>query len=246
MISLLKRLTVCTIILSTVSESAPLQANISMLTMDQPPYGYKDKDGKDTGILFEIMNTIMQSSGIGEKNTIIPSKRLLITMLSGKPTCSLVADTPDIGNVLDFITPIGYSLKAGILPRIGRGITDYKSLQGKIVAVPLGVQFDKVFHNDKTIDKVFPPKYLNAMQMLKAGRVDAVAGAIDSLKLIAKRIGMSHKDLAPAIILLKGEVQLVCSKEVLITTRQTLRNTVIHLKATGEIQTILHRYFQGK
>jgi len=217
-----------------------------MLTMDQTPYGYKNKKGENTGILFEIMNTIIQASGIGKKNRLIPTKRLIITMLSGKPACSLVAETPGTATALDYIAPIGYSLKAGILPRVDRGITDYKSLQGKTVAVPLGVQFDEVFHNDTGIIKVSPPKYINAMHMLKAGRVDAVAGALANLKIIAKNIGMTNKDLAPSIVLLTGEVQLVCSKEISANARQTLKKTVNQLKASGEIKTIIHRYFQGE
>jgi len=246
LISLLKLLTVSVIIFSACSESAPLQTNIPMITMDQSPYGYKDKEGKNTGILYEIMNAIMQASDIGEKNRLIPSKRLLITMLSGNPVCTLIANTPGIDTELDFIAPIGYALKAGILPRMDSGITDYKSLQGKTVAVPLGVQFDEVFHNDTSIIKVSPPKYINAMHMLKAGRVDAVAGAIANLKVMAKNIGMANKDLASPIVLLKGEVQLVCSKEVSMTTRQKLKKTVNQLKASGEIQSILHRYFQSE
>ncbi len=216
-----------------------------MLTMDQTPYGYKNKEGENTGILFEIMNTIIQASGIGKKNKLIPTKRLIITMLSGESACTLVAETPGTDAVLDYIVPIGYSLKAGILPRSDRGITDYKSLQGKTVAVPLGIQFDKVFHNDTGIIKVSPPKYINAIQMLKAGRVDAVAGALANLKVMAKNIGMPNKDLAPPIVLVTGEVQLVCSKEVSSNARQTLKKTVNQLKASGEIQTIIHRYFQG-
>jgi ABC-type amino acid transport substrate-binding protein len=214
--------------------------------MDQIPYGYKNEKGNDSGVLFDILNAIMLDSGIGENNTITPTKRLVLKMSSGHPTCSLIANTPDTETSLNVIAPIGYFLKGGILPSINSGITDYKSLQGKIVAVPLGVKFDKLFNDDKNIIKVSPPKYINAMKMLKAGRVDAVAGAIANLKLIAKSIGIANKDLAPAIILMEGEVQLVCSKEVLIATRQRLEKTVTQLKASGEIQTILLRYFKDE
>ena len=215
-----------------------------MLTMDQIPYGYKDSDGKNTGVLFEIMNAIMHASGIGKRHTLIPSKRLGIKMISGSPVCVIVANTPDV-TIQSLIAPIGYSLKMGILPRIDTGITDYKSLIGKTVAVPLGVQFDTVFHNDKRIIKVSPPQYINAIKMLKVGRVDAVAGALINLKSIAIAVGMQNKDLAAPIILTQNKMYLICSKEILKTTRQKLKETVEHLKATGEIQTILSRYLEN-
>ncbi len=212
-----------------------------MLTMDQIPYGYKDKNGKNTGVLFEVMDAIMHASGIGKKHTLIPSKRLGIKMVSGSPVCVIVANTPDV-TIQSLVAPIGYSLKMGILPSIDSGITDYQSLTGKTVAVPLGVQFDTVFHNDKSIIKASPPQYINAIKMLKVGRVDAVAGALINLKSIAFAVGMQDKDLGPPIILSKNKMYLICSKEILKTTRQKLKETIKHLKATGEIQTILSRY----
>ncbi len=215
-----------------------------MLTMDQIPYGYKDTNGKNTGVLFEIMNAIMQASGIGKKHTLIPSKRLGIKMISGSPVCVIVANTPDV-TLQSLVAPIGYSLKMGILPRVDSGITDYKSLTGKTVAVPLGVQFDTVFHNDKSIIKTSPPQYINAIKMLKVGRVDAVAGALINLKSIAISVGMQDKDLAPPIILTQNKMYLICSKEILLTTRQKLKETIKHLRSTGEIQTILRRYFEN-
>jgi ABC-type amino acid transport substrate-binding protein len=186
----------------------------------------------------------MHASGIGKKHTLIPSKRLGIKMISGSPVCVIVANTPDV-TIQSLVAPIGYSLKMGILPRIDSGITDYKSLTGKTVAVPLGVQFDTVFHNDKSIIKVSPPQYINAIKMLKVGRVDAVAGALINLKSIAIDVGMQDKDLATPIILSQNNVYLICSKEILKTTRQKLKETVEHLKATGEIQTILRRYLES-
>jgi ABC-type amino acid transport substrate-binding protein len=244
LIYLLKRLAVCTMIFSTVSESAPIKTNLSMLTMDQIPYGYKDNDGNNTGVLFDVMNAVMKASGIGKKHTLIPSKRLGLKMFSGSPVCVIVANTPEV-TTQSLIAPIGYSLKMGILPKTGSGITDYKSLKGKTVAVPLGVQFDTVFHNDKNIIKVSPPQYINAIKMLKADRVDAVAGALGNLKSIAIAVGMEDKDLASPIILTQNEMYLICTKEVLMTTRQKLKETVMHLKATGEINNILHRYIKN-
>jgi len=212
-----------------------------MLTMDQVPYGYKDKEGNNTGVLFDVMNAIIAASGIGKKHTLIPSKRLGVKLVSGSPVCVIVANTPDV-TTQSLIAPIGYSLKMGILPKIDRGITDYASLTGKTVAVPLGIEFDTVFHNDTSIIKVSPPQYINAIKMLKAGRVDAVAGALINLKKIATSIGMKDKDLAPPIILTQNEMYLICSEEVLITTRQKLKQTVINLKSAGVISTILRRY----
>jgi len=240
---LLKQLTIFVLVFSASSASASVQTNIAMLTMDQIPYGYKDTNGKNIGVLYEIMNAIMHASGVGKKHTLIPSKRLGIKMVSGSPVCVIVANTPDV-TIQSLVAPIGYSLKMGILPRSDRGITDYNSLTGKTVAVPLGVQFDTIFHNDKNIIKASPPQYINAIKMLKVGRVDAVAGALVNLKSIATAVGMQDIDLAPPIILTDNKMYLICSKEILKTTRQKLKETIMHLRSTGKIQAILRRYLE--
>jgi polar amino acid transport system substrate-binding protein len=245
LVSLFKKVVFCVIVFSTYSKVAASQTEISMVTMDQIPYGYKDSEGKEVGVLFDIMNAIMHVSGIGEKNTLIPSKRLGVMLLSGSSVCVIVANTPDV-TTPSLIAPIGYSLKMGILPKIDSGITDYKSLTGKTVAVPLGVQFDTLFHNDTSIIKVSPPQYINAIKMLKAGRVDAVAGALINLQSIAKSVGMQEKDLAPPIILSQNQMYIICSKEVLTPIRQKLKKAVEQLRETGEIQTILRRYLEEK
>jgi len=216
---------------------------MKMLIMNQTPYGFKTKEGKSTGVLYDILNEIIKSSGINKTITIVPTKRLLAIMQENK-VCTLVADTPDIV-AFDLIEPVGFKLTAGILPGLGVKVDSYSSLKDKVIAVPLGIHFDKKFHKDNTLKKVRPPHYINAIKMLKKGRVDAVAGALPTLKYIAKKEGMNLMSFNKPLVLAQTEVYLVCTKDFKKNTRLKLKNAILELKSNGTIPKILVEYFGG-
>jgi len=216
---------------------------IDMLSMEQVPYGYVDENGNAKGVLFDILNKIIVESKLDLFNQLIPIRRLDLELTQNKSACSLVADVPNIINNLDLIEPIGYKIEVGVLPRKGVKLFDYKSLTGKVLAVPFGIEFDEKFDNDTNLQKLTPPKYLNAVRMLKAGRVDAAVGAISNLLYLAKREGMARDDFDTPLILSQHDIQLVCSKGLDKTTRQTLKQAVKYLKSKGQIEEILSTYF---
>lgn len=213
-----------------------------MMTMEQEPYGFKNAAGASSGVLYDILNEIILLSGVGNTNQIVPSKRLLSVMKNKTNACTIVADTPDVLANFVMISPIGYTVTVGILPSAGITLNDYSNLQGIIIAVPLGVYFNEKFHFDTSLTKVSPPQYVNAIGMLKKGRVDAVAGAISSLKYIAKKEGMTNKHFGTPFIFATNEMHLVCTKTLLMTTRKKLKQALIKLQQSERIKMIVESY----
>ncbi len=218
------------------------KSNITMITMEQIPYGFYDPDGKPTGVLFDILKIIMKQSNIGNKNLLLPPIRIMHRMLA-EPACTVVADTHEIVSNFDLVEPIGLEMKSGIIPRSGLIFADYASLANKRIAVPLGILFDQRFENDPSIIKEFPPKYLNAIRMLINGRVDGVAGSILALKYIAKREGVDAKKFGKPLALKINTMYLVCSKNLANEIKSKLKKTVKLLKQNGKIKHILEHYF---
>jgi len=218
------------------------KSNITMITMEQIPYGFYDPEGKPTGVLFEVLQAIMHQSGLGDKNLLLPPIRIMHRMLA-EPSCTLVADTHEIVSNFDLIEPVGLVMKTGIVPRIGLNFVDYASLSNKRIAVPLGILFDEKFEKDQSIIKEFPPKYLNAIRMLINGRVDGIAGSILALKYIAKREGIDTQQFGKPLVLKMSSMYLVCSKNLAETSKNKLKETVTFLKENGKINHILEHYF---
>jgi len=227
--------------LSVPSYSDSKKNAIKMLIMHQIPYGFKDENNEKTGVLYDILYQIIKTSNMNKSINIVPPKRL-VAMMQDNKVCTIVANTPDI-KIFDLIEPVGFKLTAGILPAIGITLDSYSSLKNKVIAVPLGIIFDKKFHMDTTLTKVRPPHYINAIKMLKKGRVDAVAGALLTLKYIAKKQGMNLTSFNRPLILAQTELYLVCTTDIEKDNRKRLKNAVIELKLNETIKKIFIKYF---
>jgi len=219
--------------------------HITMFTMEQVPYGFKDDNGEFEGVLYDVMNQIIEHSNIGDKNTVVPSKRIFLTMSTKKKSCALLANTPDIANTFVLVEPIGYPLLTGILPRAGIKLPNYASLQNKMIAIPLGIYFDERLDKDEMLSILRPLKYTNAIKMLKLKRVDAVAGAIPSLLFIANKEGMSANDFDEPLVFKSFETMLVCTGDLTQKTLIRLKQSVIYLRDSGVIQKIIDSYYKS-
>ncbi|EPJ55956.1 MAG: hypothetical protein OFPI_01680 [Osedax symbiont Rs2] len=219
------------------------EGDVGMIAMGQSPYGFENDEGQITGVLYDVLKQIRTTSGIGSAVEIQPAKRMLATLLKGKRSCTIVVDSPEIVESLDIIEPVGYKLTAGILPVAGVKLKDYSSLTGKIIAVPLGILFDEKFHNDKSLNKLSTPQYINAIKMMKAGRVDAIAGAISALKYIAGKEGLNAQFFGQPLIFVEAEFYLVCSFKLSEIERTKLQQAVVELRSSGATQEIFDSYF---
>ena len=231
------------ILLIPPTHAHSFEEDVAMFVMEQIPYGFQGEDGQNTGVLFDILHEIRGSSGIGLAVKTLPLKRLLATLLRDKKSCTLVADSPVIVDNLDLIEPIGFTLTAGILPVAGVELKNYASLKGKLIAVALGIQFDQKFHRDSSLNKVSTAQYIDAINLMKAGRVDAVAGAIAILKYIAIQEGLTAGFFDQPLILIKKDMYLACSFKLTKSERSKLQQAVIELRAKGKTQQIIDDYF---
>jgi polar amino acid transport system substrate-binding protein len=219
------------------------ESDITILTLDQMPYGYTSTIGESTGVFYDILNEIVILAAINSENVITPAKRIYNLINSNTKICTLAADTPLIMDKLDNIEAIDFFIQAGVLPKAGIELSNYSSLKGITIAVPSGINVDDKFHNDEHLIKVFPSQYSNAMKMMKINRVDAVAGAISTLRFIAKLEGIEGKELGKPFIFSQYNIHLFCSYNISEKTRNKLKEAVISLKGTGKITEILNKYF---
>jgi ABC-type amino acid transport substrate-binding protein len=229
-------------ILATTLNAKESSHTLSIYTMEQIPYGYITQNGRASGLLFEILDKIILESGLEIQNELVPAKRLELELLSKRTVCTLLADVPNIKGRFDLVEPIGYEFQSGLLPKVGIKLDSYSSLKGKILAVPNGIEFYDKFDDDNELSKVTPPKFINAIRMLKAGRVDAIAGSISVLKYIAQREGMFNDDFGEPLIFTRNNIHLVCSKATDKRERSILKRAVINLKLNGTIQKLLDKY----
>jgi len=208
------------------------------------PYGFYDAKGEPQGYLYEILTAMLKDMGRSEDVKIVPLKRMIKEFQAGVHDCTLVANSPLAKTLFRIIEPVGKTIRLGILPNIETTITDYEGLKTLKIGVPLGVSFDKKFGSDSTLTKIQTTDYLESVRMLSHGRINAVAGNIDSFYYNAKKTGYSPSALfGDPLIVVNLDLVLACNKEKPPETLiQQLKSSLQKLKKSGKAQEIIDKY----
>jgi len=162
------------------------QECLSMHVIDLPPAGFKNKSGELTGIHFDFLEALENRSGVCINKKLMPYSRALKNIKVGEHDAGILNPSSD----LDFHTNVQYmvkiiTLKTIIIPKKGLSLNTYTDLKnitiGKIRGSSLGNTFDE---NKHTILEL--TNYEHGLQMLKKGRIDALAGNSAGMYVIGK------------------------------------------------------------
>ncbi len=212
--------------------------------MNQPPYGFFDKKGRESGYLFDIANAILQKASMPENATLLPMKRLFKTLENEIVDCTLLAASPFTRSHFRLIEPTGLFLAPAIVPRAGVDLTRYEDLQGLSIGIPLGVSFADRFDKDETLTKISIDNYRQAVKMMEKGRVDAIVGVLGSYLFNARELGLqADKIFGTPLIFKKIPIWLVCRKDGPSTEiEEKLKKAIIELRQEGVILKISEKY----
>lgn len=215
------------------------------LIMQQEPYSYLDADGKSAGYVFQIANRILKEAGFPQKAQMLPIKRMIRDISSGTADCTIAASSPFARKTFSQIEPIGHPLQVGIVPRKGITLRTYADLEGLRIGVPRGMSIGDPFDSDTNLTKVPTPDYEKSALMLAYGRIDAIMGAVESIRFSAlKKAGLVGEIFGDPLVTQTYPNMLMCNKDLpedgyVLSLKQATRR----LKARGEIQEIIRDFF---
>ncbi len=75
---------ICSFIIFFTLQQSFASETLKIGTMDLPPYGWQNKEGKNQGIIYELNEEIGIRSGMKYTNTILPFNRMLKMLKNGK------------------------------------------------------------------------------------------------------------------------------------------------------------------
>lgn len=217
---------------------------VRFATMELTPYGMIAKDGTTSGYLYEVSNLILKTAGFPPRNTILPIKRVIKGLMIGDFDCSIFAETPFAKENFRLLEKIGKKLKVGVLPAKGIKLHSYEDLRDMKIAVPLGISLSPKFDSDKELIKISSSDYFQAVKMLSKGRMNAIAGALDSLRYSARQIDLDPDQIFDqAFLFLDLDMWLTCpNKNLAPESIERLRSAVRKLRKNGKILDIIDRY----
>ena len=211
-------------------------------TIASVPFGFEDARGTPTGIMLEIGDMIAKEAGMPSTNRIVPYARTVISLEAG--TCDFVLRFSN-EKLSQVAIPVASVVTFPIVIVGGKGsyFNALTELRGKTVAVPRGGSFDDAFDADPAIRKQETRDYVDSMQLIRAGRIDAGIGSNVGLFYSAKSIGMSPKDLGhPLVLGHKNFILHFSKRNADKPTVQAVQGAVERLQKSGAIKAVLRKY----
>lgn len=215
---------------------------LRIATIDGPPWGFVDGDGKPTGMMFEIGNRIAQEAGLTSTNQLTPYARIAPEMAHGKTDIVLRFSSEEMVQVA---VPVATVVSMPVIAIGGAGsrFQTLADLHGKTVGVVRKSRYTDAFDNDPLIRKYEADNYLQIVRMLKMKRLDAGVGAGAGLLYSAFLAGVRPEELSAPLVIGSNDFVLHLSKaNTSPELAGALGAAVKRLNQRGEIKKIIDRY----
>ncbi|WP_114418612.1 substrate-binding periplasmic protein [Marinospirillum perlucidum] len=209
------------------------------LIMETEPWGfYQPEQGELQGIWIDIARLLEDETGIEQQKRLAPYARVMESLALGDADISYLIRSPDRD---DEVLHAGLLFHFGSVVQARQGIrlNDYEDLLGLRIGVLQGIRLSPRFDQDKRLHKISVRNYETQLNMLEAGRLDAIAGNSLSLAYLQEKRQLDAL-LGDRLILQVTPVTLQFSRssgalELLPVMRQGIED----LRAQGRIQAVL-------
>ena len=150
-------------------------------TLHLEPYGFLGGEGAPRGIFQKIHATIARRAGFEFSDTVMPIKRALKAILRGTSDCGVFIRTRRNEEIYDHVAKVRDRFDSVIVTRSEFHITRVDGLNGHVLALPRGSYAGYSITESSKISRYLTNGYAQSARLLKAGRVDAIAGSAVSI-----------------------------------------------------------------
>ncbi|MEH6624828.1 MAG: transporter substrate-binding domain-containing protein [Motiliproteus sp.] len=212
-------------------------------TFSHPPYAYLDDQNNYVGSLYEVGNAILQRAGLAGGNSVLPPKRLVQQLKNKQTDCSMMIFNDATSGSFQMLAALGEHLRVGVIAAAGAKLERYQDLQSLNIAVPDALSIYPRFDQDRTLKKIATQNYRHSALMLSRGRVNAMAGGIESMLFNAYQLQVPKQALGYPLVFDELPIWLLCGRDSLSPQiKQRLVTAVGSLREEGEIRRIFQRH----
>lgn len=217
-----------------------------ILTEFDPPYSFKDAEGKPTGFGVEVVMQVQQRIGNNDPIEIVPWARAYRTILKRKNvvvfTMSRIASReslfqwvgPLIANTWVLVAKKSSNLKIASLEQA-------RSL--KSIAVVDGYAWNEYLVKKKFTNLVSLVSHSPGVKMLNAGRVQAIVSSNLSYQAVIANENLDPADFEVILRFEKVEMYIAHSKATDATVVQNWQTAFNRMKEDGSLSKIEQKWF---
>ncbi len=229
------------IILMLVLATPVLAEELSIVTLDLPPYGHIT-NGKSGGLCFELGNAIAETAGYVPNNTIAPLARAVRDIGEGEADLVIMLPNPNIEKTAQSLG-IVFSMGTVILGRADSVFRNLRDTRGKRFATVRGAQYDSRVTKQNGMVLIATDNYAQSLKMLLSKRVDGVVGPLLGLTHAIKLGKFPKQAFGTPLNLSEAPATLYLSKKAATEAKQKrLTKAMSRLSKSGAIQVLLEKY----
>ena len=216
---------------------------VRFVTIDYEPYALHDDFEGRLGLFVDINTAIAERAELAYSDTVLPITRLIKNLAHDVSDCGVFLLTSvskeayiPVAKILDRFDTI-------IVTRPGLEISEINDLHHKRLALPRGAFDGSSILTDPDIERYFTNNTEQGVDLLKAGRVDAIAGSSLSILFNFSSENMSRHEIGDIFTYQRQQMWLQCAKGQLPEeTIMRLRQATDSLRIEGVFDTLIKRY----
>ncbi|MGE5505035.1 MAG: substrate-binding periplasmic protein [Actinomycetota bacterium] len=185
--------------------------DLRFVTVEAAPWAAHDTAvGRDVGVFPEVVAELKRRLGVSITVALHPFARIDHDLQSGEQDCTIIVWSDTRAGFVERGAAL-FPHTLGVLARKGVRLADYGDLRPLRLSVLRGLPLGQPFDGDEAISKDYDTDYLQALRKVVHGRVDAVVGALPTLRYLADRDRIAGL-FGDQLVLARPELTLQCSK----------------------------------
>jgi polar amino acid transport system substrate-binding protein len=201
--------------LSTVFLLAAMSAAradpIRFITIDTAPWASTETTGgQPVGVFPDVVAEIARRTGLDIHTDLAPFARIPRELEANRQDCTILVWSDQWA---PFMTQgeIVSTHVMGVIARKGMTLRSYEDLHGMSVSMLRGLSLGSRFDSDTSIQRQYDTDYNQGLNKLAHGRLDAVAGALPTIRHLARQSGLEDH-LGDQIALSELVLRFQCAK----------------------------------
>jgi len=212
--------------------------------INNSPLGYQNPQGHGAGVHWEYLSAIENKADICINKTLLPYPRIWKSIEHGQHDGGIVFKSSTRANFVSYVALIR-RVKTIVIFNQGTTVTKYVNLRKLTIGKVRGTHLSEEFDNDPQLNIFKLNNYNQAANMLRLGRIDAIAGSALALSALLKKFDLINKvDLENRFVLGQKEQWLQLSVHSNHLDKiPKLKHAIEQLQQDGSFNQIMDKYY---
>lgn len=208
------------------------------------PLGFKNNDNEDVGVHWEYLVALEKETGFCIKKNLIPYARIWQSIAQGNHDGGIMFKSASRSNIVEYAALVR-TVNVVVIPVHDINVESYNDLYTLTIGKTRGTHLSKLFDEDPNLNIIELNNYGQAAQMIKFGRINAIAGSALVLNYRLKKYHvLNNVNHIKKLTLGKKEQWLQLSKKSKHLDKiPALKKAIDKLKHNGTFDLIMDKYY---